>query len=89
MHKVKCKALPDTMTSMFNVNNNSIYNVRSNNTDYAFQKQNTNFMKKVLLIPVLVCGIVYIEISKGSNAHLSNLGQFPRAINDNSSVFIM
>ena len=77
-----------TMTSMFNVNNNSIYNLRSNNTDYAFQKQNTNFMKKVLLIPVLVCGIVYIEISKGSNAHLSNLGQFSRAIN-NSLVLIM
>ena len=84
MHKVKCKTLPDTMTSMFNVNNNSIYNVRSNNTDYAFQKQNTNFMKKVLLIPVLVCGIVYIEISKGSN-----LGQFSRAINNNSLVLIM
>ena len=85
MYKVKCKALPDTMTSMFNVNNNSIYNLRSYNTDYALQKLNTNFMKKsIAYSAVLVCGIVYIEISKGSN-----LGQFSRAINNNSLVLIM
>ena len=54
-----------------------------------FKNQTQTLLRKVLLIPVLVCGIVYIEISKGNNAHLSNLGQFPRAINDNSSVFIM
>ena len=34
------------MPNMFNVNNNSIYNLRSNNTDYALQKPSTNFMKK-------------------------------------------
>ena len=60
MHKVKCKALPDTMTSMFNVNNNSIYNRRSNNTDYALQKPNTNFIKK---------SIAYSGASVWNNLH--------------------
>ena len=44
MHKVKKrKAIPDTITSMFNVNNNSIYNLRNNNTDKVCL---ANFMKK-------------------------------------------
>ena len=44
----------------------------------------------ILLIPVIVCGtVVHIEISKGSNTHLCNLGQFSRAINNNSLVLII
>ena len=46
MHKIKHDELLDSTNSMFNVSNNTSYNVSSNNLDYTMSKPNTNFIEK-------------------------------------------
>ena len=46
MYKMRNNELSEFMTNMFNVTNNTNYNLRSNKVDFALQKPNTNFMKK-------------------------------------------
>lgn len=46
MYKIRNNKLPPSMMSMFDIKENSKYNLRSNNNDYALDKPKTNFMKK-------------------------------------------
>ena len=47
MHKIRNNnGLPEGLISMFTSNNNSNYNLRSNEIDFAMSKPNTNYLKK-------------------------------------------
>ena len=47
MHKIRNNdGLPEGLTSMFTTTNNSNYNLRSNEIDFAMSKPNTNYLKK-------------------------------------------
>ena len=47
MHKIRNNdGLPEGLTSMFTMTNNSNYNLRSNEIDFAMSKPNTNYLKK-------------------------------------------
>ena len=43
---IRNKELSECMANLFNVTNNTNYNLRSNRVDFALPKPNTNFMKK-------------------------------------------
>ena len=46
MYKIKNGEYLANISNIFNVANNQAYSLRSNNTDYAFDKPKTNFLKK-------------------------------------------
>ena len=46
MYKIKNGEYLANISNIFNVANNQAYSLRSNNTDYAFYKLKTNFLKK-------------------------------------------
>ena len=46
MYKIKNDSMPQSLTEMFKIRENQIYDLRSNNKNFALQKPETNFMKK-------------------------------------------
>ena len=46
MHKVKSNELPASMNNLFQIANNTNYDLRSNGNDFLLQKPKTNYMKK-------------------------------------------
>ena len=46
MHKVKSNDLPASMNNLFQIANNTNYDLRSNGNDFLLQKPKTNYMKK-------------------------------------------
>ncbi len=46
MHKVKSNELLASMNNLFQVANNTNYDLRSNGNDFLLQKPKTNYMKK-------------------------------------------
>ena len=48
MYKIRNNELSECMASMFNVTNNTNYNLRSNKVDFALPKPNTNCLKNTI-----------------------------------------
>ena len=46
MYKIKNDSMPQSLTEMFKIRENQIYDLRSDNKNFALQKPETNFMKK-------------------------------------------
>ena len=46
MHKIKNGSGPQSLTEMFKIRENKIYDLRSNNKNFVLDKPKTNFMKK-------------------------------------------
>ena len=61
MYKIKNGEYLANISNIFNVANNQAYSLRSNNTDYAFDKPKTNFLKKASVIQVLKRGTIYLD----------------------------
>ena len=61
MYKITNGEYLANISNIFNVANNQAYSLRSNNTDYAFDKPKTNFLKKTSVIQVLKRGTIYLD----------------------------
>ena len=46
MYKMKNDSMPQSLTEMFKIRENQIYDLHNNNKNFALEKPETNFMKK-------------------------------------------
>ena len=78
MYKIKNDEYLANISNSFNFANNQAYSLSSNNTDYAFDKPKTNFLKKSISYSAAKTWNDFPRSLKASNISLGNFGTLLR-----------
>ncbi len=71
MYKIKNDSMPQSLTEMFKIRENQIYDLRSNNKNFALQKPETNFMKKSISYSAAFLWNSLPDLAKETNISLN------------------
>jgi hypothetical protein len=84
MYKIRNNDIMESMTSMFNVSQNTHYSLHSNKIDFDLQKPNTNFMKKSISYPG---AILWNDLPKLEKEKHISIGRFKTIVNSNNCTW--
>ncbi len=71
MYKMKNDSMPQSLTEMFKIRENQIYDLRSNNKNFALEKPETNFMKKSIRYSAAFLWNSLPDLAKETNISLN------------------